>query len=133
MGAMRKACEQAGVLEEEGLLISAHGTGTPLNDLNEAESIRELFGPRAMSHRVIATKSAHGHLIGAATALQANIGLRALEERLAPPILNFLEPDPQCELNLVTGKAQPIETGTLLVNSFAFGGLNASVVFKLES
>ncbi|MES1200389.1 MAG: beta-ketoacyl-[acyl-carrier-protein] synthase family protein [Pseudomonadota bacterium] len=133
MAAMRKACTEAGVLEAEGLLISTHGTGTPLNDSNEAESINALFGARAKSHTVVATKSAHGHLIGASTALQAVLGLRALEEKLAPPVLNYLGPDPECDLDLVLGEARPIEARTLLVNSFAFGGLNASLVIKLPN
>ncbi len=78
-----------------------------------------------------ATKSAHGHLIGATTALQAVIGIEALREGLAPPILNFEAPDPDCAgLDLVLGEARPIDSGALLVNSFAFGGLNTSLLFK---
>ncbi|MES1199126.1 MAG: beta-ketoacyl-[acyl-carrier-protein] synthase family protein [Pseudomonadota bacterium] len=130
LGAMREACAEAGVLEEEGLLISTHGTGTPLNDQNEAQAINALFGPRAAGHHVIATKSAHGHLIGASTALQAALGLCALRDRVAPPILNYLGPDPACDLNLVLGAARAIESRVLLVNSFAFGGLNAALVFR---
>jgi nodulation protein E len=128
--AISQACERAGVSNVEGLLISAHGTGTVLNDKNEAAAIRELFGPRAETHHVIATKSAHGHLIGASTALQVVIGLMALDAKLAPPVLNYLAPDPDCEINLVLGKARPIESQYMLVNSFAFGGLNTALVFK---
>jgi nodulation protein E len=128
--AISQACEMAGVSNVEGLLISAHGTGTVLNDKNEAAAIREIFGSRAESHHVIATKSAHGHLIGASTALQVVIGLMALDAKLAPPVLNYLGADPDCEINLVLGKARPIESNTLLVNSFAFGGLNTALVFK---
>ena len=129
LAAMRPACEQAGIVEAGQILISTHGTGTPLNDKNEADAIHALFGPRARQHAVIATKSAHGHLIGASTALQAVIGLVALRERTAPPILNFLEPDPECDLNLVL-EARPIEAEAMLLNAFAFGGLNTSLVFK---
>jgi nodulation protein E len=128
--AITQACTRAGVMDAEGLLISAHGTGTVLNDKNEAAAIHEVFGARAASHYVIATKSAHGHLIGASTALQAVIGLMALDAKLAPPVLNYLGPDPDCQLNLVLGQARPIESQYLLVNSFAFGGLNTALVFK---
>ncbi|HUO94471.1 MAG TPA: beta-ketoacyl-[acyl-carrier-protein] synthase family protein [Rhizomicrobium sp.] len=128
--AMTQACTQAGIVDAEGLLISAHGTGTQLNDKNEAQAIRDVFGARALSHHVVATKSAHGHLIGASTALQTVIGLMALREKLAPPVLNYLEPDPECELNLVLGEARPIAATHLLVNSFAFGGLNTALVFR---
>jgi len=130
VASMRAACEQAGVIEESALLISAHGTGTPLNDKNEAQAIHVVFGAHAMSHPVIATKSAHGHLIGASSAVQAALGLRALEAGKAPPILNYLGPDPECALNLVL-EPRDIACRALLVNAFAFGGLNASLVFRL--
>ena len=128
--AISQACGNAGVLDVEELLISAHGTGTVLNDKNEAAAINEIFGARAQSHHIVATKSAHGHLIGASTALQVVIGLKALEAKLAPPVLNYLGPDPDCDINLVLGEARPIESEYLLVNSFAFGGLNTALVFK---
>lgn len=130
VGAMRDACVQADVLDLRNILISAHGTGTPLNDKNEALAIRTLFGDRASGHTVIATKSAHGHLIGASTAVQTAIGLCALRDGLAPPILNYLGADPECDLDLVLETPRPIASRTLLVNAFAFGGLNASVVFR---
>jgi nodulation protein E len=130
MAAMRSACAQAGVLDTRNLLISTHGTGTPLNDKNEAQAIRELFGDRAHSHPVIATKSSHGHLIGASSAAQAALAICALRDRVAPPVLNYLGPDPDCDVDLVLGQARPISCEAALVNSFAFGGLNASVVFR---
>jgi nodulation protein E len=130
VSSMTQACLQAGVLEADNILIAAHGTGTPLNDKNEAEAIRAVFGARAAGHPLTATKSAHGHLIGATTALQAVIGVQALRAGLAPPILNFEAPDPDCAgLDLVLDKARPIDCTSLLVNSFAFGGLNTSLVF----
>ena len=127
--AMRQAAVQAGVLDRDDILISAHGTGTPLNDAAETQSLVEVFGERARSLPVIATKSAHGHLIGGSAALQAAIGLRALAEGLAPPIQNFNERDPACDLNLVLGEAQPIASRLLLQNAFAFGGLNVALMF----
>ena len=74
---------------------------------------------------------AHGHLIGGSAALQAIIGICALQDQTAPPILNFLGLDPECDLNLVLDAAQRIECRYLLVNAFAFGGLNVSLMFCL--
>jgi nodulation protein E len=131
VSAMRQACEPSGLLDEDQVLISAHGTGTPLNDKNEAEAIRALFGERAARHPVVATKSAHGHVIGASAAVQAVIGIQALAAGLAPPILNYLGPDEECAgIDLVLEKARPITARTLLVNAFAFGGLNCSLAFR---
>lgn len=127
---MRQACAAAGILEAENLLISAHGTGTPLNDANEMSAIAELFCERTHTHHVIATKSVHGHLMGASTALQIALGLNALQHRRAPPIANFLAPEPQCRLNLVIGTERAISCESMLVNSFAFGGLNCSLAFR---
>ncbi len=127
--AIRQAVRQAGVQDRDDFLISAHGTGTPLNDAAETLSLVEVFGERARSMPVIATKSAHGHLIGGSAALQATIGLRALAEGLAPPIQNFTRRDPACDLDLVVGKARPIAAKLLLQNAFAFGGLNVALVF----
>jgi nodulation protein E len=131
MSAMRQACEAGGFLAGEELLISAHGTGTPLNDKNAAQAIRELFGWAAPRHPVIATKSAHGHVIGASPAVQAVIALKGLAEGLAPPILGYLGPDEDCAgLDLVLGQARPIKARSLLVNAFAFGGLNCCLAFR---
>jgi nodulation protein E len=127
--AMRQAAKQAGALERDDILVSAHGTGTPLNDAAETLSLIEVFGERARKLPVIATKSAHGHLIGGSAALQAAIGLRALNEGLAPPIQNFTARDPACDLDLVVGEARKIGSKLLLQNAFAFGGLNVALMF----
>ncbi len=129
VAAMRAALAQADENGERSILISTHGTGTPLNDKNEAAAIHAVFGDSALEHPVIATKSAHGHLIGASTALQAVIGLLALKEGSAPPILGYLGSDPDCDLNLVIGESRLIKAEILLLNAFAFGGLNTSLVF----
>lgn len=127
-GALSAISQACAPLEKSGqVLISAHGTGTQLNDQNEAAAIGRYFG--AMRPPVIATKSAHGHLIGGTAALQAAIGLRALAEKTAPPVLNFVEADPACDVDLVVGEARRIDAPYLLVNAFAFGGLNVSLAF----
>ena len=133
VGAMRQAGAPGGFLESGAgqVLISAHGTGTPLNDKNEAEAIRAVFGDAAASTPVIATKSAHGHTLGATAALQAVLALKALETGYAPPILGYLGPDEDCAgLDLVLGEARPISIRNLLVNAFAFGGLNVCLAFR---
>lgn len=128
--AIRKACGQAGVLETGDVLVSAHGTGTPLNDPAETQALLTVFGERARRLPVIATKSAHGHVIGGSAALQAVLGVKAITARLAPPILNFTARDDECDLDLVVGEARALnEGGVLLQNAFAFGGLNVSLVF----
>ena len=127
---MRSALDRSGGIGKSAVLISTHGTGTPLNDKNEAAAIHAVFGADAKRHPVIATKSAHGHLIGASTALQAVIGLQAMAVGLAPPILNWLGDDPDCDIDLVLDKARPIDAEFLLLNAFAFGGLNTSLVFQ---
>lgn len=128
-GAMRQAVANGGLADLEEVLISAHGTGTPLNDRNEAASIHAVFGDRARRHPVIATKSAHGHLIGGSAALQTVIALQALKAGLAPPVLNYNEPDPECDVDVVVGQVRPIKARHALVNAFAFGGLNVSMAF----
>ena len=128
--AIRGAATQAGVLETGDILISAHGTGTPLNDVSETTALKAVFGARATTMPVIATKSAHGHLIGGSAALQSVIGLKALAAGKAPPILNFTARDPEIDLDLVLGEARAIASEYLIQNAFAFGGLNVSLVFK---
>jgi nodulation protein E len=130
VAAMRQAAKIAELDKAGSVLVSAHGTGTQLNDKNETNALREVFRDDLGRHSVIATKSAHGHLIGGTAALQAVIALRALAEGIAPPILNYLGKDPECDLNLVTGECRDIEADHLLLNAFAFGGLNASLVFR---
>jgi nodulation protein E len=128
-GAMRQAVAASGLADADEVLISAHGTGTPLNDKNEAASIHAVFGERARRHPVIATKSAHGHLIGGSAALQSVIALQALKAGLAPPVLNHNEADPECDVDVVLGQVRPIKARHALVNAFAFGGLNVSMAF----
>jgi nodulation protein E len=128
--AIRQACIQAGVLgRDDEILVSAHGTGTPLNDAAETLALVEVFGERARQYPVIATKSGHGHVIGGSAALQATLGLKALAAGLAPPILGYAARDENCDLNVVVGAPRPISAGHLLQNAFAFGGLNAVMVF----
>lgn len=125
--AIRAAHEDAGVPPEAPALLSAHGTGTALNDPAETAAMREVYGSALACHRVIATKSAHGHMIGATGAMEFLLGLMALSERTAPPVLNYLGSDPECDLPLVL-QPEAFEPEVLVSSSFAFGGLNAVLV-----
>lgn len=109
--------------------LNAHGTGTPANDPTETQAIRLTFGPH-LHPPVSSTKSLHGHALGAAGALEAVCTILALRDGLLPPTANFLGPDPDCDLNLITGEARPARIAAALSNSFAFGGLNAVLAFK---
>ena len=129
--AIRAAHADAGLPLDAPALISSHGTGTLLNDRTEAEAMRAVYGSGMAGKTVIATKSAHGHLIGGGGALEFLIGILALQRRLAPPVLNWLGPDPECDAPLAL-EPTPIDYGALVSNSFAFGGLNAVLVARRE-
>jgi nodulation protein E len=125
--ALRAAHRDAGVPPDEPALISTHGTGTTLNDVTEAAVLAAFYGDALSGHRVIATKSAHGHPIGAGGAIEFVLGMKALAQGLAPPVLNHAGPDPECDLPLVLEPEQ-IGHRVLVSNSFAFGGLNAVLI-----
>ena len=125
--AMRLALENAGLEPEDIGHINAHGTGTELNDRLESEAIHNIFHNRPF---VSATKGATGHTLGAAGALEAVICVHALKGRWIPPTLNSLGRDPACaDLNISTKVAGEVKYRAALSNSFAFGGLNAVLVF----
>lgn len=130
--AIRAAHEDAAILPDEPALISTHGTGTRLNDPAEAAAIRAVYGSALARHTAIATKSAHGHLIGATAALEFVIGMEALSRGAAPPVLGHLGTDPECDLPLALGPT-PIDHRVLVSNSFAFGGLNAVLIGRLSA
>ncbi len=125
--AIRAAHRDAGVDPAWPALISAHGTGTKLNDPVEAAALRAVYGSALDNKIVIATKSAHGHLIGATAALEFILGMKALLEGVAPPVLNCTDPDPECALPLALAP-MGIDHDVLVSNSFAFGGLNAVLI-----
>jgi nodulation protein E len=128
--AVRAAYAESGIPTDTPVLVSAHGTGTPLNDKTETEVMRGILTGGLDRHRVIATKSAHGHLLGAGGAIEFLLGVLALREGVAPPILGYLGPDPECDLPLALGKTEAFEAEALVSNSFAFGGLNSVLIAK---
>jgi nodulation protein E len=128
--AMRAALDDAGAAPEAIGYINAHGTGTLVNDSVETTAIREVFGGHADDLLVSSTKSMHGHALGAAGALEAAATLAALRGGIIPPTANFSEPDPACDLDVIPNHPRAAELEWAMSNTFAFGGLNAVLVFR---
>jgi nodulation protein E len=128
--ALLAALEDAGARAEDVGYINAHGTGTIANDASETAAIRRVFGERADRIAVSATKSMHGHALGASGALEAVATVLALESGVLPPTANFGTRDPKCDLDLVVGAAREAKVELALSNSFAFGGMNAVLAFR---
>ncbi len=127
---MRLALEDAGLNPSEVDYINAHGTSTPLNDTIETLAIKKLFGEHAYRLKVSSNKSMIGHLLGAAGAVEAIASVKTIETGIIPPTVNLENPDPQCDLDYVPGKAVEADVRVVLSNSFGFGGTNACLVFK---
>jgi nodulation protein E len=128
--AILAAHADAAVTHATPLLINAHGTGTQLNDRSEAEAFRRVYGDELDFCRVIATKSLHGHLLGAAGAMEFLLGVLALVHGRLPPTANFLGADPQCPVPIVVVEEQH-DFKAMMSCSFAFGGLNAALLATL--
>lgn len=129
--AMRAALTAAGISAQEVDAINAHGTGTPANDGVETAAIKRVFGERAGHIPISATKALHGHLLGAAGALEFVLTLLALQHNVALPTMHLRVPDPECDLDYVPNTAREGAAGrTMLSNSFAFGGTNAVLALR---
>ena len=128
--AIKAALNDAQIAPEPVGYINAHGTGTSQNDSTETEAIRMTFGAHADRLAVSSTKSMHGHALGAAGALEAVATLLALRDGFLPPTANFTAPDPQCDLDVIPNQGRAAQVEYALSNSFAFGGLNAVLVFR---
>ena len=128
--AIQGALRDAGMQPAEIDYINAHGTGTVANDCTETRAIHNVFGEHARRVAVTSTKPMHGHALGAAGALEMIAVLGALRHGIVPPTLNYLAPDPACDLDYVPHEARAMTVRAALSNSFAFGGLNAVVAVK---
>jgi nodulation protein E len=128
--AMKIALEDGGLSPEMIGYINAHGTGTQANDSCESGAIRLVFGKHAEKLAVSSTKSMHGHALGAAGALEAVATVLSLRNNLLPPTANFLEPDPECDLDVIPNSPREAHCEYALSNSFGFGGLNAVLAFR---
>lgn len=131
---MQRALEDAGLGPEDIDYINAHGTSTPLNDKSETKAIKRVFGERAYDIPISSTKSMHGHLLGAAGALEALICVKAMQEGFLPPTINYETPDADCDLDYVPNEARAAEARVVMSNGFGLGGHNASIVLgRLDS
>ncbi len=132
--AIRKALRDSGIEPGQVAYVNAHGTSTQLNDRAETKAIKDALGDRAMQIPVSSTKSAIGHLLGAAGAVEATATILALRERIAPPTLNWEERDEGLDLDYVPGKAKPLDINggpaIALTNAFGFGGHNVVVCLE---
>jgi 3-oxoacyl-[acyl-carrier-protein] synthase II len=128
--AMSAALKRAALNLDDIDYINAHGTSTPLGDEIELGAVKRLFGDHAYKLSMSSTKSAIGHLLGAAGSVEAIFSVLALRDGVVPPTLNLENPSDGCDIDLVplTAKERPIKT--VLSNSFGFGGTNASLVFS---
>jgi nodulation protein E len=127
--AMQGAIADADVVAGEISYINAHGTGTLANDVAETEAMREVFGAERVPP-ASSTKGATGHALGAAGAIEAVATVIAMREGVAPPTANFEHADPECEIDIIPNLARAMSIEMALSNSFAFGGLNASLAFR---
>lgn len=126
--AMRSALKRAGLNPEDIDYVNAHGTSTPLGDEIEVNAVKRLFGEHAKSLSMSSTKSAIGHLLGAAGAVEAIFSIKALGTGIVPPTLNLDNPSEGCDIDLVPHTAKERRVRHIMSNSFGFGGTNASLV-----
>ena len=110
--------------------VNAHGTGTAANDEVETSALKRAFGRHSQQLVISSNKSMLGHALGAAGALELVATLMSMQEAIAPPTVNYLGPDPNCDLDCVPNAARPMQMDTALSNSFAFGGLNAVLALR---
>jgi 3-oxoacyl-[acyl-carrier-protein] synthase II len=130
MKCMELSIEEAGIRLEDIEYINAHGTSTVANDETETIAVKKLFGPRVKKMMISANKSMIGHMWGAAGAVEGIFTAKTLQEGIIPPTINLDEADPECDLDYVPHKARHANIRYALSNSFGFGGINASLVFK---
>ncbi len=126
---MRNALRSARLAPDKIDYINAHGTSTPLGDEIELGAVKRLFGDHAYRLSMSSTKSAIGHLLGAAGSVEAIFSILALRDGIVPPTLNLENPSPSCDIDLVPKVARERKVAYALSNSFGFGGTNASLIF----
>ncbi|HYC45353.1 MAG TPA: beta-ketoacyl-ACP synthase II [Burkholderiales bacterium] len=127
---MLNALRNAGLPVESVDYVNAHGTSTPLGDIAETVAVKRAFGEHARKLAVSSTKSMTGHLLGAAGGIEAVFSVLAIRDQVAPPTINLVNQDPECDLDYVPNTARLMEIDTVLSNSFGFGGTNGTLVFS---
>jgi 3-oxoacyl-[acyl-carrier-protein] synthase II len=127
---MQRCLKDAGVRPEQVGYINAHGTSTPYNDKFETFAIKATFGEHAYKLAVSSTKSMTGHLLGAAGGIESVFSVLAIQHNVLPPTINYVNPDPECDLDYVPNEPREARVDYVLSNSFGFGGTNAALLFK---
>jgi 3-oxoacyl-[acyl-carrier-protein] synthase II len=128
--AMKRALKDAGLEPKDIQYINAHGTSTPANDFNETRAIKAVFGDEAKKVNISSTKSATGHMLGAAGAVEAVISTLVVGNGIIPPTINYHHPDPELDLNYTPNTSVKREVNAVLSNSFGFGGHNTTLAIK---
>ncbi len=128
--AITRALKNAKVNADQVGYVNLHGTSTPMNDLAETQGIKLVFGDHAKKLATSSTKSMTGHLLGAAGAIEAIATVQALHSGVLPPTINYIDPDPECDLDYIPNEAREQQVEYAISNSNAFGGQNAVAVFK---
>jgi 3-oxoacyl-[acyl-carrier-protein] synthase II len=128
--AMRRALKDAGVSPADVGYVNAHGTSTPANDFNETRAIKAVFGEHAKTVNVSSTKSATGHMLGAAGALEFVVSSLVVRDGVIPPTINYANPDPECDLDYTPNTAAHRDVEVALSNSFGFGGHNVALAVR---
>jgi 3-oxoacyl-[acyl-carrier-protein] synthase II len=127
---MRNALRNAGLNPDQVQYVNAHGTSTPLGDKAETEAAKLAFGDHVRRIAMSSTKSMTGHLLGAAGGIEAVYTALAIHHRVAPPTINLITPDPECDLDYVPNAARDLDIDVALSNSFGFGGTNGTLVMR---
>ncbi|MGP4082200.1 beta-ketoacyl-ACP synthase II [Pseudalkalibacillus sp. R45] len=128
--AMNIALQDAGMSPSEVDYLNAHGTSTDFNDKYETMAIKSVFGDYAQKLAISSTKSMTGHLLGAAGGLEAVLSIKAIENNIMPPTINYETPDPECDLDYIPNEARKAEVNAVMSNSLGFGGHNVALLFK---
>jgi 3-oxoacyl-[acyl-carrier-protein] synthase II len=128
--AMRSALANAQINADQVHYLNAHGTSTPLGDINETQAIKAAFGDHAKSLVVSSTKSMTGHLLGGAGGIESVFTVLSLYDQKAPPTINLHNPDPECDLDYCANTARDMKMDVAVKNNFGFGGTNGTLVFK---
>jgi 3-oxoacyl-[acyl-carrier-protein] synthase II len=127
---MRAALRNAGINADQVQYMNAHGTSTPLGDVNETNAIKLAFGDHARQMVVSSTKSMTGHLLGGAGGIESVFTALAVHNQVAPPTINIFNQDPECDLDYCANEARPMKIEYAAKNNFGFGGTNGTLIFK---
>ncbi len=127
---IKMALNGAGLNPQQIDYINAHGTSTPLGDINETNALKQVFAEHAYKLSISSTKSMTGHLLGAASAIEAVYSIMAMQDSVVPPTINLHQADEQCDLDYTANQAKPRELRYAMSNSFGFGGTNSTIIFK---